>query len=262
MYSQTKIFNIRIQESQPEVEIIPVIDLLNGNVVHAQRGQRSDYLPIKSSLCAGNNPLDIVQALLELYPFTQLYIADLNAIQHQGDNAAIIRQIRSLYPQMNIWLDAGFTHTEEMAAWHTAGISCVLGSESMENLDHYLDLRTNSLGQIILSLDFNADGYIGPDGLLASPEVWPDKVIVMSLPHVGSELGPDLHKLEMALDAVGRVKKSVTKVYAAGGIRNSIDMASLKEIGVAGVLVATALHNGSITSADVDQALNIPLEQL
>lgn len=233
------------------MEIIPVIDLLDGNVVHAQQGQRSQYRPIKSSLCATSRPADIVEALLGLYPFTRLYIADLNAIQNQGNNANIVREIKASQPELEIWLDGGFRQERELKSWQKMDIACVLGSESLESLDHFLAMRANILDGIILSLDFNSDGYIGPAELFATPDLWPRRVILMTLAQVGSNMGPDLEKLKKAVHAASTVNKTIPEIYAAGGIRNMADITSLEAIGIAGALVATALHNGSITSEDI-----------
>ena len=40
-------------------------------------------------------------------------------------------------------------------------------------------------------------------------------------------------------------------VFAAGGVRGEDDLARLRAIGVAGVLVATALHDGRLSAAAV-----------
>ena len=236
------------------MEIIPVIDLLDGNVVYAQRGQRSHYRPIQSPLCATSRPADIVEALLQLYPFNQLYIADLNAIQSQGDNALIVREIKRSHPQLEIWLDGGFRQEYQLQSWQQMGITCVLGSESLKSLDHFLVMKANLPEEIILSLDFGGNGYVGPEELLSAPTLWPERVILMTLKQVGSNLGPDLEKLERTVQAARTVKKTAPEVYAAGGIRNMADLVSLEAIGVAGALMATALHNGSIASADIAAA--------
>jgi len=46
------------------MQVIPVLDLLDGHVVRAVRGERAAYLPIRSSLAAGSEPLAIARALL------------------------------------------------------------------------------------------------------------------------------------------------------------------------------------------------------
>jgi phosphoribosylformimino-5-aminoimidazole carboxamide ribotide isomerase len=239
-----------IQEKQVEVEIIPVIDLLNGCVVHAQRGQRSQYRPIKTPLCDSSNPLDIVEALLKLYPFRQLYIADLDAIQQQGSNASTVRSIKEKHPQLDIWLDGGFRCPLGLRAWQGAGITCVLGSENLSNLTQFAEMTGNRQCAVMLSLDFGPRGYMGPPELIDVPHLWPEKVILMTLAQVGSNAGPDLQTLQAILNLV-LDRNPAPRIYAAGGIRHLADIVSLNAVGAAGVLVATALHNGSITPADI-----------
>ena len=42
-------------------------------------------------------------------------------------------------------------------------------------------------------------------------------------------------------------------IYAAGGVRNEKDLARLENIGVAGVLLASALHDGSINKSVLER---------
>ena len=72
----------------------------------------------------------------------------------------------------------------------------------------------------------------------------------MTLNKVGSLLGPDFSYLEKIL-GLARKQSSDIHVYAAGGIRNMDDLLQLRDLGITGALVATALHNGSITAAEV-----------
>jgi phosphoribosylformimino-5-aminoimidazole carboxamide ribotide isomerase len=230
------------------VEIIPVIDLLDGHVVHAQRGERSQYRPIRTPLCDSSEPLAIVNALTGLYPFRRLYIADLNAIQQRGDNTDAIRGIRKRNPHLDIWLDGGFRQSRELQPWRKIGLTCVLGSENLESGTRFLEMNRGN--RTVLSLDFGRHGYMGPRELLDMPQQWPDKVIVMSLAQVGSSLGPDMQQLASQLQA-SRTRKPVPQIYAAGGIRNIADMQALAVVGAAGALVATALHNGNIVADDI-----------
>ena len=68
----------------------------------------------------------------------------------------------------------------------------------------------------------------------------------MNLAYVGSESGPDFFLLE----ELQQLNPQAT-IYAAGGVRDKNDLMELTRRNVAGALVATALHNGSITSADL-----------
>ena len=88
------------------MEIIPVIDLMHGQVVHARFGHRQHYQPIQSNLCHSSDPISIISALLELYPFERLYIADLDAIQGQSNHFQMIQAIKDTFPKLEIWLDS------------------------------------------------------------------------------------------------------------------------------------------------------------
>ena len=68
------------------MEIIPVIDLMGGVVVHARMGQRNAYRPIATPLSPTSDPLDVTRGLMSVYPFTSIYAADLDAIDKRGSN--------------------------------------------------------------------------------------------------------------------------------------------------------------------------------
>ena len=226
------------------MEIIPVIDLLDGRVVHARRGERQHYQPIQSSLCNSSEPLEVLQALLELYPFDQLYIADLNGIQKRGNHYDAIMSIRNLYPDLKLWLDCGFSDVADLEDWLDSGVNFVIGSESLNNLASYTALKPAC--NHILSLDFTASGYQGPLELLQDPAHWPSNVIAMTLSQVGSNLGPDEEKLARIIQ-----QSSGSKIYAAGGIRGMADLLRLKNMHVSGALIATALHSGALTGTEI-----------
>jgi phosphoribosylformimino-5-aminoimidazole carboxamide ribotide isomerase len=232
------------------VEIIPVIDLLQGKVVRAQRGERSRYLPIQTPLCKSSKPTDIAKALLGLYPFKTLYIADLDAIQKLGDNAATVRLLAQQHPTVSFWVDSGLSAANEWQYSGTENIRCVIGSETQASLHSYTSLAA-SLGDThsILSLDFNAQGFIGPSALL-QPEHWPDSVICMTLGKVGSYEGPDT---ELLAD-LGRQHRW-GKIFAAGGIRSFDDLQRLKTMGVSGALVASSLHDGRLLPSGIAQLM-------
>jgi phosphoribosylformimino-5-aminoimidazole carboxamide ribonucleotide (ProFAR) isomerase len=43
------------------------------------------------------------------------------------------------------------------------------------------------------------------------------------------------------------------RVFAAGGVRNMDDIRALRDAGAAGVLVASALHEGNIKTGDLQE---------
>jgi phosphoribosylformimino-5-aminoimidazole carboxamide ribotide isomerase len=114
------------------MQLIPVIDLKDGVVVHAKLGLRAHYLPLQSPLCASSALEDVMTAFLKLHPFRIFYLADLNAITCKGDNAALLKQLLHTYPHITFWIDSGY----QSAPNTFVGISnyhAVLGSESYTN---------------------------------------------------------------------------------------------------------------------------------
>jgi phosphoribosylformimino-5-aminoimidazole carboxamide ribotide isomerase len=234
--------------------LIPVIDLLQGQVVHARRGEREHYLPILSSLCAGSDACDIVSALLALHPFSHLYIADLDAIQNKGNNINIINKLHNLFPQLALWLDAGISSVanyEPLAAQQLGRV--VVGSETLQDLSLLSISRENKLARTapILSLDFFGDGFRGETLLQHNPTLWPDDVIVMTLARVGASSGPDFERLAQLMQLAQQTSPG-KHIYAAGGVRDRADLYRLRDMGVTGALVASALHDGRITHADLE----------
>ena len=229
------------------MQIIPVIDLLDGTVVHARKGDRKNYQAIQSSISKSSKPLDIVSALLEFYPFQQLYIADLNAIQKIGNNNfSEINSISQQYPNLKLWIDAGIGDISELALWNDRNFNVILASENFSDLDNFLNIKAHLASDCILSLDFMPDGYRGPPELLTDTQYWPKNVILMSLAHVGANQGTNLELLN-------QFKEYATQfnLYAAGGIRNLDDLTMLKQAGIHGALVASALHSQQILGDEI-----------
>ena len=231
------------------MRLIPVIDLLSGQVVHARKGQRSQYRPLESTLCQGSQAETVVGALLGLHPFRTLYIADLDAIQRRGSNADAIAGIRRRFPQLELWVDAGIGDEMALQDWIDAGLGVpVIGSESLAAARFMLTVRERSRRfPPVLSLDFMGDSFKGPAELLSDPSTyWPSQLLAMNLARVGSDSGPDLALIErLAAAAPDR------EVYCAGGVRNAADLNQVARAGGAGALLASALHDGRLTPADL-----------
>ena len=227
------------------MEIIPVLDLKGGVVVRARMGERHLYAPIATPLAATSDPLDVARGLLAVHPFATLYVADLDAIEGRGDNSAALRQIKLGCPGLSLWVDNGIADASAAGRWLDAGLgSLVLGSETQADAALVRGLAADD--RIILSLDFRGDEFQGPSEILDEPSAWPARVIAMTLARVGSGAGPDVERLAATQRiAAGR------RIYAAGGVRDAADLAALARAGIAGALVATALHDGRLGRAEI-----------
>ena len=225
------------------MQIIPVIDLKNGLIVHAKYGNRDCYLPLKSTLCNSSNIFDVVDAFRVLFHVPTIYIADLNAIVRQGNNADLLSEVLAAFPHIMFCVDGGYPLCNNKLK-QLANFLPVLGSESFQdkNIFEIKQFKKN----YILSLDYSTTGEMGAKTLFSKQDLWPENVIIMSLPRVGSNKGPDIEKL-----SVYRKHYPQQKIIAAGGIRDVHDLKKLKQIGIQQALVATALHNGAISPENI-----------
>lgn len=268
--------------------VIPVIDVRGGEAVAAVRGDRAAYRPLQTPLATGSDPVAVALGLHALFPFPTLYVADLDGIEGRGPDCTVQAKLATAWPGRELWIDDGgngerngngeappllTSPTKGEGSPRARGSlqvpsplwgglrwrdsrprqaedhvikSHVLGSESQTSKDAYLRAREMLGPRAPLSLDFRGEAFLGPPDLHEDAAPWPDRVIVMTLSRVGSGEGPDLARLaEVIVRAEGRA------VFAAGGVRNAGDLKALKRIGAAGALVATALHSGAITAADL-----------
>ncbi|HEY6630418.1 MAG TPA: HisA/HisF-related TIM barrel protein [Rhizobiaceae bacterium] len=224
------------------MRIIPVLDLKGGEVVRADRGQRDSYQPITTPLCAGSDPVAVAEGMRGLFPFPAFYIADLDAIEGRASNGQAIERLGAMPEAPELWVDAGFADAEALKkALAEPSIRPVLGSESQK--EDTLLRRFRDHPDLILSLDFFGDDFRGPPSLLDDPGLWPQSVIVMTLARVGTAAGPDFARLEEARRRAGN-----RSVIAAGGVRGEADIRALSSLGIAAALVATSLHDGTLTS--------------
>lgn len=227
------------------MEIIPVIDIKDGRAVHAIKGKRSAYRPLKTPLCPSSRPVDVFDRLIDMGKFEKVYIADLNSIMGQGDNDELIRRLTDSYPNLIFWIDNGFRQTPAKSSPLSNHVP-IIGSESLD--ERRLKSLENFNRPFVLSLDFSSKGQLGPDRLFKEERYWPQNIIIMTLGKVGSDTGPDYRKLNYY-----RSRYPQKTFIAAGGIRGMKDLLELKRMGIQSALVATALHSKSISDTDINR---------
>ncbi len=225
------------------MHIIPVIDLKQGLVVHAKLGNRDNYQPIKSVLCQSPDIVSVINSFLKLFPFSIFYIADLDAITRQGNNGDLVGNVLKLFPETVFWIDSGYPLYDNGFRQYENYLP-VLGSESFQ--DEQIAELSKFDRRFILSLDYSATGEMGAKSLFLKETFWPEHIIVMSLPRVGSNLGPDIGLL-----TAHRKKYPDKQIIAAGGVRNSDDLTALDHIGIRHALIASALHNGMLSAEEI-----------
>jgi phosphoribosylformimino-5-aminoimidazole carboxamide ribotide isomerase len=230
-----------------DFRIIPVLDLMGGEVVHGRAGARETYRPIESPFGAAHDPVAIAHGLIEQAEADRLYIADLDAIQRKGEQADLCCEIKAALPETEVWLDAGFVAAQQVRGCLEAGLIPVIGSECLSHMAQWAIICAAAGEGAVLSLDFDGDGFRGPEMLLSDPKLWPKRIVVMTLGAVGSGAGPDLARFR----EIARQAPPESELYCAGGIRGIEDLDAAAEAGASGALIATALHTGSLPQKEI-----------
>lgn len=219
------------------VEVIPVLDIMNGLVVRAIAGRREEYKPLESSILSRKpDPLSILNGLKNI-GFRTIYIADLDAIMDREDNRYVIDLAMKM--GFKIFADIGrrgleFEDEERLVY--------VIGTEYMW-YPHEIEILNNR----VISLDMYDDLVTfrntrkNLDDVLARiKQLNLKKILVIDLSRVGTELGVNKAIVSKV------VEYFPGKVIVGGGIRSERDIIELKNMGVVGVLVATAIHKGIV----------------
>ena len=237
------------------MRVIPVIDLKGGVAVHAVRGERERYRPLRSRLADGSDPVEVTRAVRDRFGLDELYVADLDAIAggpgHPDVVAALAREAR-------VMVDAGAAAAPAVARLLELGAArVVIGTESLPGAEALHRLCTDLPdAPLVLSLDLRDGRVLSPDPALAGldpvdalarlTDAGAREAIVLDLARVGSGEGPDATLLA---DLHARLPDIA--LLAGGGVRHAGDLHALAAAGAAGALVATALHAGAIDAGDL-----------
>ena len=240
------------------MKIIPVIDVLNGIAVHAVRGRRKEYQPLKSVLCNSVDPFEVAKTFKTL-GFSELYLADLDAITGKQVNFEVYRRI-ACETGLKLMVDAGVSDIEAAKKMlENQASKVIIGTETLRSKS-FVEQAVKLLGndRFIVSLDLLGDKVLvklGYDGCKNTLCLLSDfrrmgvlEFIVLDLARVGSGEGVNMDFLKKTIASLGM------GVYVGGGVRGVADLIELRDLGVSGVLLATALHNGKISITDLKQA--------
>ncbi len=240
--------------------ILPVLDLMGGHVVRGIAGRRENYRPVVSSLTASAEPLAVALALRNYFGFKEFYLADLDAIQHDGPPHRDVYQ-KLIDNGFRLWIDAGLCDSDDanLDALMDLQTSVIVGLESVAGPEGLRRIVARvGVERVVFSLDSKAGLPMGRVEFWPSADAWAiashaieriglRRLIVLDLTKVGVGAGVGTE------DLCARVKQTYPDVQltAGGGVRGIEDVLALTRIGVDFVLVASALHDGRITPDDV-----------
>jgi phosphoribosylformimino-5-aminoimidazole carboxamide ribotide isomerase len=246
------------------LQIIGVVDLKGGRAVHARGGARHRYSPVHS---AAGWPIESGDArtLAEVYTdvlgISEIYAADLDAILERQPQDDATRSLASL--RARLWLDAGVRSVDDARRAIEVGASRVIVAlETLPSFDilsaiceavgsdrvaFSLDLRE---GKPVLAGAADVHGASSPEKLAElAVRSGARTLIVIDLARVGTGRG-----LDTGLVATLRSATPNSVLVAGGGVRGWDDLVQAAQAGCNAALVATALHDGRISAAEISEA--------
>ncbi|MHC1636160.1 MAG: HisA/HisF-related TIM barrel protein [Candidatus Methanospirareceae archaeon] len=225
--------------------MILAMDILDGKVVHARRGEREKYEPIHlfSSIVEDSAPLHVLE---KLNP-REVYIADLDRLLKRGDNKEVIKEMKKRNREVEIMLDYGIESERDLREVIDAADNIILGTEtaSLELIrrasasESNISVSVDLFGRKVVTKDkkMKIDPYL----LIKELNNYRLKdIIVLELDRVGMKRGVDFSFLSRIVEI------SNHNILCGGGVRSCEDIYKMEEIGVKGAIVATAIYDGSI----------------
>lgn len=234
------------------MEIIPAVDLMNGEVVRLVRGDpkiRRNYRhlgdPLSVALKWSQEGADLI------------HVVDLDAALGLGSNLESVRKIIGAL-EVPVQVGGGIRSLSAARGLLEDGAQrVILGSMAFERPETVeLLIREYGSDRIVVALD-HLKGEVLVRGWKAAARLKIGEALtkffgmgvrlflVTSVSQDGTMKGPDIETLS-------RIRNSHPDAHliAAGGVKGIDDIVALKRVGVHGVIIGTALYEGHLTLRD------------
>ena len=254
--------------------IIPVIDLMIGQVVWAKGGNRDAYRPLQSRLTNSSNPLDVAQAIFAQTGCDWLYIADIDSFAGANPAWSVFETLTEA--GFKLMIDANWPLEDRInqAIDKLAGtdnIKLIVSTETLSSIEQFkLFTRMTDAGIVpVFSLDMKGADVIahGSEIADATPlelvhQAWQAGVrhmIQLDLTTVGlhanddgsaSSDGHHQHERLMLLSEIANELPEMCLI-SGGGMRNHADCQEMLSSGCQHVLAASAIYNGKLTPDEI-----------
>jgi len=241
------------------MRLIPVLDLRGGRAVHARGGDRAHYAPLVSHVAPTAAPGDAlaIAAAYGALGARSIYVADLDAIEGRAPQVALVAACSlaaSEHGGARIWIDAGISAVADVARWIAVpGVErIIIGLESLATMDAVADVvgavqpvpvafSVDLRNGVPLARDAGLRGASPIDLAQAAVRAGAVSVVLLDLARVGSGGGVDERLAQRVAEGV-----APTELVVGGGVQDIGAVRRLAALGVHGVLVGSALHDGRI----------------
>ena len=248
------------------MEIIPVLDIAAGVAVHARAGNRSGYTPVRSVVAPDppGNPYALLRGFREILGTKSCYVADLDAIQGGAVQRTVLSELAQLEVAVRPAPGGCGSRTRSSGALEVLSCGASEVVVGLETLRSFADLAAivSEVGNLAGGSSASISGSVVRCSIRACRTRRPSRsprhgrargrtpalgtLLVLDIGRVGTGCGVDLGLVEGM-----RSRFPVDRLLAGGGVLARRDLDRMRSAGCDGALVASAIHRGAITSADV-----------
>jgi len=232
----------------PEFEVVPAVDMQDGEVVQLVQGERGTEKTY-------GDPVDAAQQWVE-QGARALHLVDLDgAFEGERENAEAVEAVLDAV-DADVQLGGGIRTAADAIDLLERGVDrVILGTAAVENPDVVEEISAEHPDSVVVSLDAK-DGEVVVSGWTEGTGLDPAEAAARyEQLGAGAILFTDVdvegRLAGVQTDRVREVVEAVEiPVVASGGVATLDDVRALREAGAAAVVVGTALYEGEFTLAD------------
>lgn len=245
--------------------VVPVLDLMIGQIVLGQQGNRGTYMPVHSKLTVSSRPLDVAEAIFNQTGCKTLYLADIDSFAGARPNWLVYQELLNRGFRLCVdadWITNDRYETIVDQLESTDQFAVILSSETMSDPEQFqiFEKLTKQNLNTIFSLDLQAGQLIAKPGKLESAEPTElcqlayqhgvRNMILLDLKKVGTLSGVESESTHQLFESLYQHYPDVD-FCLGGGIRNIEDIRAMTALGCKHVLVASAIHECRFTPYDL-----------
>ena len=250
------------------MHVIPVLDLMIGQIVLAQGGNRDEYRPVHTRLTGSSQPLDVAQAIFNQTGCNWLYLADIDTFAGAAPNWQVYEQL--LERGFGLWIDADWLTNDRFSQitdrLSLERLKIIVSSETLSSVEQFSVFETliNDGVSVIFSLDKKGDAVVSQSSQTSPLTKMSETdlvrlayqnnvrdLIVLDLNQVGTGRGFQPSGSSATLIKSLKEELPDLRITSGGGVRGPADVNQWVATGCDHVLVASAIHSGAFTPDDI-----------
>jgi len=237
----------------PEFEVIPAVDMQDGQVVQLVGGERDTATQYGDPVAAARR---WVEAGAET-----LHLVDLDgAFEGERENAAAVDAVLDAV-DVDVQLGGGIRTVEDATGLLDRGLDrVVLGTAAVETPEIVAEISETHPDSVVVSLDAKG-GEVVVSGWTEGTGLAPAEAATRyeetgACAILFTDVDVEGQKAGVREDVIAEVADAVDiPVIASGGVASVDDVRACKAAGAAAVVVGTALYEGAFTLAEAQRAV-------